>query len=113
VLGDEKRLRVLREVLERGETRTGDLATALGWPQPTVSRALLALAAEGLVANGNKRTPYKVVRPRETRWLLLSAALIEHAATGNPQALSDATALRKADMLQGADEDRHYGAPAA
>lgn len=105
-LADATRLRVLLAVLDHGEVRPQRLQAELDLPQSTVSRALTQLRAAGLVARGGQRTPFRVPNPRETRLLLRSAAQIEHADGGNPEAAALAERLRRQDMARGADDDR-------
>lgn len=110
-VSDEQRLRALLAVLAVGEVLQKDLASELGLSQPTVSRAVTALRDVGLLERGNQRMPLTVPRPRETRTLIRAAALIEHAHTGNPDALKLATELQRQDMARGAGEPEPINPP--
>lgn len=103
-LADEHRLGVLLAVLAANEINQKDLLDAVGLPQPAVSRALTKLRDVGFLERGNQRTPIRAPRPREARALVRAAALIEHAHTGNPDALTLARELQRQDMALGAGE---------
>ena len=68
VLADDTRRGILRRLLDDGETTVGDLAAALGTPQPTASKHLTVLRDAGLVAvrEDGRRRFYRV-RPAALR----------------------------------------------
>lgn len=108
-LSDAKTLAVLLTLLEHGERRPRDLEADTGLSQSIVSRSLRSLARQGIVERGNQRTPYRVLRPAHTRSMVRAAALIEHAWTGNPDAVDLAQLLLKQQMQRGADEEQAAG----
>jgi ArsR family transcriptional regulator len=80
-LSDEGRLRLL-SALQRGERSVGELARALGRPQPNVSQQLAGLTHAGLVAGrrqGN-RTFYRIADPTVLR--ICEAVCASLAAAG-------------------------------
>lgn len=108
-LTDAKTLAVLLALLEQGPRRPRELEADTGLSQSAVSRALRTLARVGIADRGNQRTPYRVLRPADTRAMIRAASLIEHEHTGSPAAAALAQLMLKQHMQRGADQDRAVG----
>ncbi len=83
-LADANRLRLL-SVLMEGERSVGELVTALGLEQPTVSRHLAVLRRHGIVARRTdaNRAYYRIVDPSVvTLCQVVCGGLAERLASG-------------------------------
>ena len=82
-LGDPTRLALL-EVLRGGERNVGELVTALGCPQPKVSRHLKVLKDAGLVRDTRegRNVAYALTPPRA--WPVAARSWVERLETGLP-----------------------------
>jgi ArsR family transcriptional regulator, cadmium/lead-responsive transcriptional repressor len=81
-LGDPTRLRILRLLDENGELSAGDLVTALGAPQPTVSTHLACLRWCGFVSarRVHRSVIYALADPRVAEVVAIADALLEDNA---------------------------------
>ncbi len=82
-LGEATRLRLLEELLERGEASQNELVEAVDVPQPRVSDHLSCLVWCGLISaeKQGRSVTYRVVDARSARFLELAREfLTENAA---------------------------------
>lgn len=94
-LSSPERLRVLRAILGEEAIGQAELRKRLSLGQPTLSRHLRDLSAEGLIERlGNTRAPFRASRPVETRAMLRAAGLI-HAGHHGESASDGMTLVRE------------------
>lgn len=81
-LGDATRLRLLEELLERGEANQNELVEAVGAPQPRVSEHLGCLAWCGLIAaeRDGRTVTYRVIDPRAERFVAMAREFLTENA---------------------------------
>jgi ArsR family transcriptional regulator, lead/cadmium/zinc/bismuth-responsive transcriptional repressor len=86
MLGDPGRVRILVALSEAGELCVGDLCTAVGAPETSVSHALRLLRTAGIVRNRRSgRNVYYDLDDDHVRELLeLSREHLRHADDGGP-----------------------------
>lgn len=90
-LGDRTRLRLLEELLDRGQATQSTLVEALGIPQPRASEHLGCLVWCGFVeAEREGRTvTYRICEPRTRQFLFLARQFLD----ANAQAVGRCTVL--------------------